>query len=309
VDRAESGERQLERLAARQYGLITRRQAREYISEDMIARRLASHAWEIVHRAVYRLAAVPVTWRQRVLAATLWAGRGTLASHRCAAVLWGLDGVVRGPIEITVDRSLQSREADLLVHRSAVRIPADQAVRYGIPVTSATRTIIDLAGVVDGDILELALEDALRRHLTSVATLRWRLEGMAGPGRRGARRLRPLLEERRGRPLESALEVRFEQLLRRHGLPLPERQRVVGSRRVDFLYPIFGLVVEVMGWRYHGGRRSWADDVRRRRELSGRGLTVVEYTYDDLVHRGDEVVADLRERLTSYSVPSSGESS
>ena len=49
-------------------------------------------------------AGVPVTWQSVLLADVLAAGPAAVASHRSAAVLWGLDGVRRGAPELTSGR-------------------------------------------------------------------------------------------------------------------------------------------------------------------------------------------------------------
>jgi len=63
-------------------------------------------------------------------------------------------------------------------------------------VTSALRTAIDLAAVLDAEALEIAIESALRRRLFSVGQLRWRAEALMGKGRSGSVALRSLLDSR-----------------------------------------------------------------------------------------------------------------
>lgn len=289
--------------ARKQYGVFSRAQARRAgFSERQIDYRLSTGEWETALPGVYRIAGMPSSVRQRIMAAVLWAGDGAVASHRAAGVLWGLDGVRVPTPELTSERNL--RNDRVVVHRSVDPVPApDRDVRYGIPVTSAARTLIDLASVIDGEALETALEDALRRRLTSVARLEWRLEQL---GRRhGTATLLKLLSQRQNRPLESRLEVRFERLLRMRGLPLPERQRVVkdahGRHRVDFAYPEHRIVVECVSWRYHSGQKAWRADLRRRRRLAAQGWRVLEFTWSEISWEPEMVIADLGEALAYAS--------
>ena len=75
-------------IFARQHGLITRAQAGH--DHVLIRHRLAIGRWLRVAPGVYRLAGVPVTWKQRALAACLDAGSAAVISHRSAAVLFGV---------------------------------------------------------------------------------------------------------------------------------------------------------------------------------------------------------------------------
>ena len=63
-------------------------------------------------------------------------------------------------------------------------------------MTAAARTIIDIAAVASRDVVEEALDDALRRKLFSLSRLRWRLDELGRSGRRGTTLIRSLLAER-----------------------------------------------------------------------------------------------------------------
>src|SRR5207245_4356318 len=118
------------------------------------------------------------------------------------------------------------------VHRPRSWSSVDLTVVDGIPVTTAARTLIDLAGIVDADVLEEALDDALRRGLVTVRRLRWRMAEV------GARRVLTDFVDARagGRVTESTLETRFLRALRKAGLPKPIAQHRIGHYRVDFAY-------------------------------------------------------------------------
>jgi hypothetical protein len=99
----------------------------------------------------------------------------------------------------------------------------DKTVVNGIPVTSVPRTLIDLARILNAHDLELALEDALCRHLVTVEWIWKRLRILRGKGRHGIAALDRLLDERdRDHELtDSALEMRVLQTIREAGLPEP----------------------------------------------------------------------------------------
>jgi very-short-patch-repair endonuclease len=200
-------------------------------------------------------------------------------------------------IEIGVPATRRVRRRELVVHELGGLERADVTVFDAIPVTTPTRTLIDLAAVVSADVLEEALDDALRRRLTTVRRLRWRLAQLGTRGRPGAGRLEKLVVARAGGTVtESVLETRFLRLLRRSGLSLPESQYEIrdGRRlvaRVDFAYPDLKLVIEIDGYRWHSGRARWERDLARRNALTALGWRVIHVTSTDLDERPGEIVA------------------
>jgi hypothetical protein len=135
---------------------------------------------------VFRHGAHPRSWHQDALAAVLVAGPGGVASHLTAAVLWAFDEIAPGPIEVTVPRARAPRRVPATVHRVDLG-PADIDRRPGlIPRTSASRTLIDLAAVLDERALETALDGAERDRAIWRPQLRWHLGQLRpAPGRPG----------------------------------------------------------------------------------------------------------------------------
>ena len=73
---------------------------------------------ELRHRDVARLYGAKSTQEMRIEAAVLAAGPGALASHRSAALLWGVERPAADPVDIIMPRwSRQARLADVVVHR------------------------------------------------------------------------------------------------------------------------------------------------------------------------------------------------
>lgn len=291
-------------LAATQHGVIGRSQAlAKGLSADAIHRRIKRGSWVIAAPRVYRLAGVPTSWLQELKTATMWAGDGSCASHRSAGALLLLDGIKPNIVEISTPGTRQSPGRELIVHRVNLFPPSDLTRISGIPTTNATRTLLDLGAVVDHNLVEIALESALRRGLTSLPRLRWVL-AQVGPGFRGAGVLRKLVTARSPNepPSESALEVRFFNLLRRSRLPLPIKQfevRVNGRvlARVDFAYPELLLAIEIDGYQFHSGRTAWHEDRVRRNSLTSLGWRVLHVTWHDLIRRSHEIVAEIRRSL------------
>lgn len=300
-------------LIARQHGVFSRAQAaRAGATRRVIGRRLATGRWQQLQPGVYRVTGTPPSWRQGLMASCLAWGSGTVISHRAAAALWQLPGFEPSTVEVTVPRGRGRVAArDAIVHWIPVA-SADRTTLDGIPVTTVARTLIDLASVTSPDLVEDALDDALRRRLASVRRIRSRLAAIARRGRPGVGVIRALLAERdaAGPVAESVLETRLFRALARAGLPAPARQFRVrdGGRTiavVDVAFPEARLAVEADGYRWHAGKRRWERDLARRNELASLGWRVVHVTWTDLTARREQLLGRLRAMLATgeASVP------
>ncbi len=285
------------RRAAQQHGVVHRRQAVALgMTRRQIQDRLSSGLFVPVHQGVYRLAANPPSWIQDVTAACLAAGDGAVASHRAAALLWGLRGIEEAPVEISVRRRHSPEMGGVVVHHTDRLEPADVGRRRRIPVTSPARTLLDLAAVVGVDTLEPALEDAVLRGLAPLPWLRLTLDRLGGSGRRGAAALRGLLDSRdpTTAPTESVLEDTLVRVLRRGGLPEPVRQHPVGTVRVDLAYPQIRLAIEADSRLWHAGRGDVQRNTSKQNVLVARGWRVLRFTWFDVRRRPSYVVATVK---------------
>jgi very-short-patch-repair endonuclease len=233
------------------------------------------------------------------MAAALWGGEEALVSHRAAGVLWALDGVTGRRVEITVGREFDRRSPLVIVHRSLHPDP-DRRELHGIPITSPARTLIDLARALSPHRLELAVEDAFRRQLTTPEELDRELWPIGGRGRTGCGVLRELLESR-GTTTESPWETRVRRLLLDHGLPAPVAQHpvTVAGRtfRLDLAYPEHRVDVEFDSLRWHTGRERLEADSERRNLLNTAGWRIVHVTAGMLREHPEHVVKLVRDAL------------
>jgi len=154
----------------------------------------------------------------------------------------------------------------------------------GIRCTSATRTIIDCAALLDDEVLEAAFEDARRMGLTSAPALARRAEELCGRGRPGSGGIRRLLAvQRHGeRAMESRLEVKLARLLRQSKLPAAERQYPVSRFRLDFAWPAARVACECDGFEHHGSRLAWKRDRSRLATIEAAGWRIVHVTWADV---------------------------
>lgn len=290
-------------VSRRQHGVVTRAQALACgFSDDRISTRVRSGVWGRPYPGVYGIAGVPETFESRAMAAVLACGDGALASHGTAAALYGLE-LPGDALEVTIPGTRRAAPAGIVVHRARVLGPLDRASTRQIPCTGPMRTLVDLAGVLDPDLLEELLDDALHKGLVEIVRFSAYLAEPSVVRRPGTGHLRGFLRDRaeRGIP-ESRGETRLDRVLRRANLPLAPRQvpiRVGGSRfRLDFVYVEERVVLEFDGYLWHAGRRlSWQESKRRRNLLRGAGWDIVELTWYDVRDRPVSVCCTVGEAL------------
>ncbi|HEX2038980.1 MAG TPA: DUF559 domain-containing protein [Acidimicrobiales bacterium] len=289
--------KQIARRARVQHGLITREQALAAgLGEDAIDRWLACERLEPVHSRVYRVAGVPQTWEQDVMAAVMAADG--VASHRTAARLWGIHDA--DEVEVTVPRGRRCEAVGMVTHRSRDLTPKHVTRRLGIPVTNPMRTLVDLGAVVRSDAAVAdALERAVIARVCSVVAVERVLDDVARRGRRGAGVIRRVLDDRalgRARP-DGLLEARFARVLRERNLPPPAFQHPVGRYRVDFAYPDLMIAIEVDGFEVHSSPTAMQADVERQNHLVAAGWTVLRFTWRDVVRRPTWVARQVEQLL------------
>ena len=67
--------------------------------------------------------------------------------------------------------------------------------------------------------------------------------------------------------------------------------------RVDFLFRDQRLVVEVDGFEYHADRSHFRRDRERFNALVGLGFQVLRFSWEDVLHRPDQMLATIRRTL------------
>jgi len=288
-------DREVATIAAGQYGVFSRRQAAKAgLKEEAMTRRVISGRWERRLPGVYCLAGVPPTPHQDAIAAVLWAGPESAISHTSGAWLLQLTSERSGPWHVTRTANSTKLDRAVVVHRSPLS-RADVVEVDGIRCTSATRTILDCAGILGDEPLEAAFEQARRLGLTSPTALARRAEQLCGKGRPGSARVRRLLAAQSPgeRALESRLEVRLARLLRTSGLPAPERQYRLGGYRLDFAWSTVLIACECDGFEHHGARLAWKRDRTRLAAIEAAGWRVVHVTWDDVTRRPEQTLERL----------------
>lgn len=291
-------------IAATQFGLITLSQALAAgLTEQQVRYRHAVGKWDRVYPTVYRFAGTPHSYEQDLLAVTLWLRPNVVVSHRAAAALWEFDGFELRHPEVTTDRKVRA-PARVVVHRSKV-MPARHRTRRGrFPVTSAVRTLIDVAAVIDEERLEVALDCGLRLCRYGLTELRRELDYMGKRHHRGVAVVRALVDLRLpdDKPARSALEIKALRVLRRAGLPTPIRNyevRIESRRReIDLAYPHAMVGIECHSKKHHFGNFAEEQDLVRDRELTALGWRIIYVTDRQLTRDPDGFAASVSRTLT-----------
>ena len=253
---------------------------------------------------IFSVAGAPLTLRRKLVGTCLWAlGH---ASHRSAAHLLELPGGSGELIEVSTSRTVT--HPGIIVHRRSPLPQCDLTEVDGVPATAPHRTLLDLGAVSSEATVEAAVDEARRRGLITFPQLRWHLAAAGRRGVRGTAKLRRILDARGeevGRR-ESVLETLAGRLFRNSPLPMPVLQLPVFRAReflgrCDFAYPDLKIAIEVLGWKWHYGKRQWEQDLRRRTHLVAERWIVLEFTWDDIVKRPQYVIQTIRDAINQRS--------
>lgn len=285
----------------RQHGLLARTDALGAgLSPRQVEVRLARGSWGLVTRGVYRIAGTPGGWRHHAMVACLAAGNAAVASHLTAAALHGWE---RAPVlpHVSVPPSSSARTPLGRVHRSPIP-PVDRNRVDGIPCTSASRTLVDCAALIERARLEAMVDDALCAGRASPESIGECLDRAGRKGRRGTWLLAAALEVwvediEPGSPAE----VRFLRRLEEWGVFDAVTQyevrdgagRLVG--RLDVAIPGRLHGFEYDSDRYHGPR-SWARDESRHGALTALGWRIDHVSKRDLLPSATRIPGLLAHR-------------
>ncbi len=176
-------------IASEQGGYFTAEQARACgYSWALLSHHVKNGRFVRVRRGLYRYREYPSSPREEVLAAWLTAGKQVaVVSHDSALDLLDLSDVIPDAAHLTVPRYRRNLPTlpGVRIHTTVRPLrPSDLTYRDGMVLTSATRTILDVAEAGTApDQVELAVAQAVERGLTSPEQLR---QGAAERSRRVA---------------------------------------------------------------------------------------------------------------------------
>lgn len=276
-------------LAGRQFNRITREQLHALgLTEKAIHHRVARGRFVFVHEHVIAIAPVLDDDHGRWMGATLTAP-GTVLSHVSAAAAHGFWSLPRDIEVVTRPGSGGPRRLDgLLAHRSDT-LCGWTATRNGIPMTTASRTILDLAAHISDKALARCVREAIRLGLTSIPDLAGVVA--AHRGRRGARRLLLVAARYADLPVakaRSGAEVRALELLRDSYREMADLNRRIAGEEADLSWRRHRLIIEIDGGPFH---LDAGEDIRKQAVWEAAGWTVRRISSDDVYDRPDRLLA------------------
>lgn len=283
---------------SRQAGVIGRLQAHSLgLSERRIEGLVNREEWVPLLPGVYGSAASARSWEQRLVAVSIWVGPDAVFCDRTAAYLHGFLEERPEVIEVCSARRLRPRPGVRVVRRALER--GDVVKKGPFRLTHPSRTMVDLAAVLDEEDLEITLHAGASRKIVSLPRVARRIDGMETRGRKTLV-LRRLVDVCPGRPPESPTETRTLRILRRIAPPLPETQFVVvlagKRRRVDFAYPDRRKAVESDSYEFHIRPWDFERNLEKRALLRLAGWDV--FAVSSLLVR--DSAADAERQLHSF---------
>jgi hypothetical protein len=286
-------------LATEQHGVVATWQLERLgYGRNAVAKAAGVGRLHRVHRGVYVVGQRRLTWQGRCMAAVL-ASYPSVVSHHSAAWLWGLLRSRPDTLHVTSRRTRRAKRS-FVVH-TADLARADLARRDEIPVTSLSRTILDVAVTSRARIVRRHIQIAEDLKVFDLREMNDLLERTKG--HRGQAKVLAALELHDERPVftRSGLERRFLGLMREAGLPEPAMNLFVEGYEIDAWWEAERFGVELDVFETHGSRLSFEEDRERDDALLLAGIETTRVTGPRLDREPGAVVDSVRRHLARRS--------
>lgn len=254
-------------FAASRHGAFSRRQAASFGLESRDVRRLLEgRVLDEPAPGVLVVSAVPASWRQQLMIASLCCNAVGAIGFEAAAALQQVDEFREGPLTLLLPAPRRIYLEGVSVHVGPFS-EVDLTEVDGIRCTTVERTLCDVGSTSPPWLVKMAFEWYWRTH--GLSGLQDAVDRLHRPGQHGTKVIQELLVEARlkGRPTESALEVRLEAII--GDLDGLVRQYEVfaadGSfiARTDFAIPELRFAIEAHSKEHHSSPTAHAKDRRR----------------------------------------------
>jgi predicted transcriptional regulator of viral defense system len=180
----------LETTAYEQHGYFTTSQARERgISSQLLSHYVRRKRFERVRRGLYRLPGFPRPEDDEMREKWMAVGADkAVLSHQSALALLDLSDNIPDAVHLLLGRRYRGlrRPAGVVIHTRPDEEEVATIWREGLPLTTPARTLVDVAGELQPEQLEMAVRQGLGRGLFTARELeeeareRGRLETMSG---------------------------------------------------------------------------------------------------------------------------------
>lgn len=167
--------RSLEAIAYAQHGYFTTTQARERgFSSQLLSHYLRRNRFERVRRGLYRLPGFPRPEDDEMREKWMAVGaEKAVLSHQSALALLDLSDNIPNAVHLLLGRRYRGlrRPAGVVIHTRPDEEEVATVWREGLPLTTPARTLIDVAGEIQPEQLEMAVRQALGRGLLTAREL------------------------------------------------------------------------------------------------------------------------------------------
>jgi hypothetical protein len=269
-------------LAGRQWGVMSRAQLRALgVSRDTADHWLRAGRLHRVHQGVYAVGHAALRVEGHRFAAVLACGPNAVLSHRTAAAHWGLLKTDQTRIDVTAPRGRHGAPG-IRLHRTRSLDAQDTTNHEGIPITSVSRTLLDLAATARPSELERALAQAERLQLYDHRAIEDVIA--RSNGHRGTKTLARTTRHE-AKWTRNDWEAEFLELMRKASLPEPLVNEAfdapeLGWCEPDYHWPAQRVIVETDGWETHGTRAAFRSDRAKDAALTAAGYRVLRFTKD-----------------------------
>lgn len=281
-------------LAARQRGLVTRRQLYDLgVAPRTLHRRIVDGLWIPHGRSVLRLRGTEYDLATASRIAGLQVCGAILTGPSAAAVHgqgpW--DTVDLGDLPWLVSRPRQRVRARFVSH---------PGIRYRLMdrwlVACVADAVVDLIRFLPRHQGKAVAYRAIQTQVITLGGLHEAGEGLIRCA--GARQLTSIVRDVAG-GAHSDAELKLINMLREAGIGgwYPNHTVVLpgGVAVVDVAFPDMRLAVEVDGRAWHSDAKRFQSDRSRQNQLVRAGWTVLRFTWADLTDRPDRVIHEIRE--------------
>jgi very-short-patch-repair endonuclease len=276
-----------------------------WMSRQELRWRVTSGRWQRPCYGIVVAHSGPMTQRQRLWTAVMWAGHGAVLAGLTAARLDGLEGFAgpdgeNQPIHLLVPASRSVRRVPpglpFVVHYSTVLSSEDVHPLRQPRRTRVARSLVDAAAWMAADrgaqaVLAAGVQQRLVRPADMMAVV--------ARNRRLPRRamIKDTLDDIAG-GAQALSELDFTRLIRRYRLPAPDRQAprhdAAGRRRwLDAVWETARLIVEVDGIHHMDAAQYWAD-MDRDNDFTLDGYRVLRFPAFIVRYRPGYVAATIR---------------
>ena len=171
--------RRLFNLASEQAGYFTAAQARALgYSYQAQAHHVAAGNWLRIQRGLFRLTEWIPEVHDDLVRWSLWSRDRGVVSHETALAVHGIGEFESARVHLTVPAEFAMRDEAVVLHHADLNAD-DVQDRTGFRVTTPARSLIDIAATApDEDQLSRAVDDARKRGLVGIRSLRTRAESV-----------------------------------------------------------------------------------------------------------------------------------